>query len=61
VFVVWGISEFVTDFIGMEGSGKFLVGLFLVILAFILLFRSKSVMPKIKVEKREEEPSSEYR
>lgn len=62
VFALLGISQFVTDYIGIKGVGEFLVGISLVIIAFALLWRSKSILPKIPKKKKEEPvPSEDYR
>lgn len=62
IFILWGISRFVTDFLGVEGTGEFLVGIFLLIVAFALLMRSKALMPKkMPKKKKEKEHLGDYR
>ncbi|MBU0532234.1 hypothetical protein KKB44_01945 [Candidatus Micrarchaeota archaeon] len=59
LFILWGIASIISEYIGISGVGQFLVGGFLVIIAIILVMRSKAVMPK-PMEKEEEE-TSDYR
>jgi|GEM_PF-3637577 len=62
IFILWGVSRFVTDFLGVEGAGEFLVGLFLLVVAFVLLMRSKALMPKrAPKKKKQEEHLGDYR
>lgn len=60
VFLLWGISDFVTGFLGVKGAGQSLVGLFLIVLAFALLLRSKAMIPRPHPQK-EEKRSGDYR
>ena len=62
IFALLGISKFVTEFLGVEGAGEFLVGIFLVIISFVLIMRSGG--RKIKREPKEKEEaaySEDYR
>jgi hypothetical protein len=44
----------------VEGSGKSLTGIFLIILAYFLLLRSKALIPKEK-PREEKRPTGDYR
>ena len=44
LFILLGASAFVTDFLDIEGAGEFLVGLFLVVIGYVLLMRSRRQM-----------------
>ena len=47
LFALLGVSAFVTDFLKIKGSGEFLLGLFLISVAAVLLIRSKEQMKRI--------------
>lgn len=47
LFSLLGISAFVTDLLRIKGSGEFLLGLFLILVAAVLLSRSREQMKKI--------------
>jgi hypothetical protein len=59
VFFLWGISSFISSYLGVDGAGQSAVGIFMIVLAFLLLLRSKALLPKKK--KKEKEPSESYR
>ncbi len=63
VFVLLGIANFLTDYLKVKGSGEAIVGLALVVIAFILLLRMK---PKVGIIQKppmamEEKESGDYR
>ena len=59
LFVLLGIASFLTDFLRIKGSGEFLVGGFVIVVAVVLLVRSREAMrpvpapPKPQMEKSE--------
>ncbi len=64
LFVLLGIASFVTDFLKMKGSGEFLVGVFIIALAVLLLLRSGQLMPRMPRAPRPQRPmekSESYR
>ncbi|MBD3210515.1 hypothetical protein GF318_03990 [Candidatus Micrarchaeota archaeon] len=61
IMALLGIAQFTTDFLGVEGSGEMLAGIFLIVLAFVILFRSKAMISGKKGRKKEKEPSEDYR
>lgn len=63
IFVLLGIASFATDFLKIKGSGEFLVGVFLVFVAMVLLMRSREAIPKMPTPGRKEKegPSESYR
>jgi hypothetical protein len=64
LFVLLGISSFVTDFLKIKGSGEFMVGFFIIALAIILIARSRQVMPRMPRAPRPQQPmekSESYR
>jgi len=56
VFMFLGASAFISNLIGIKGSGEFTVGFVLVIAAFIFLTRSK-LMPRIRLQKGDASPA----
>ncbi|MEW6036107.1 MAG: hypothetical protein AB1529_05830 [Candidatus Micrarchaeota archaeon] len=48
LFILLGIASFVTDFLGIKGSGEFSVGVALVAGAIVLLWRSREAMPAMR-------------
>jgi NhaP-type Na+/H+ or K+/H+ antiporter len=50
IFIFLGASAFISDLLRIKGSGEFMVGLVLVVAAFIFLTRSK-LMPMIRLQK----------
>lgn len=62
IFVLLGIASFVTDFLKIKGAGEVCVGAFLVLVALVLLLRSREAIPKIApLKKQKEGPSESYR
>lgn len=62
VFALLGISDFLTGLIGIKGAGGFLVGIALVLVAMVLLLRSRAGMARPKLPmKRKEQRSEDYR
>ncbi len=63
LFVLLGIASFVTDFVKIKGSGEFLVGCFIIVLAAVLIVRSGQVMPRMPKAPKEQpmEKSESYR
>lgn len=47
IFVLLGISQFLTDFLDIKGAGEALVGLAMVAIAFVILAISKKQMAKV--------------
>jgi len=47
LFMMLGIAAFVTNMMGIKGSGEFLVGLVLIVVAAFLLVRSRNQMKKM--------------
>ena len=56
VFVLWGAAQFATKFIGIEGSGEFGIGLVMIIIAVILLSRSKMMVVPAKQAPQQPKP-----
>ncbi len=46
VFVLLGVANFLTDYLKVKGSGEAIVGLAMVVIAFLLLLRMR---PKIAI------------
>jgi len=62
LFILLGAAAFVTDFLKIKGIGEVLVGVFLVIVAMVLLARSRRFMPlPAKRVKKEKETFESYR
>jgi uncharacterized membrane protein (DUF485 family) len=62
LFMLLGIANFVTDFLGIKGSGEFSVGIALVAGAIVLLLRSRQAiqvmrppLPPLRKENRSED------
>lgn len=64
LFVLLGIAAFATDFLKIKGSGEFLVGFFIIVLAVVLLLRSGQLMPRMTRASKPQRPmekSESYR
>lgn len=61
VFVLLGIANFLTDYLKVKGAGEFLVGIALVLIAVILIMRSRIPIPIEKHPVEEKKKSEDYR
>lgn len=63
IFLLWGIADFIGDFLKIKGSGFALIGLALLSIALILLFRSRQsirIVPQVRKEEKKTR-SEDYR
>jgi membrane protein implicated in regulation of membrane protease activity len=66
LFVLVGVAAFLTDFLKIAGSGEFLIGVFIIALAVLLLLRSGQLMPRMprRAPRQQQQPiekSESYR
>jgi hypothetical protein len=64
LFMLLGIAAFATDFLKIRGSGEFLVGFFIILLAVMLLLQSGQLMPRMPRASKPQQPmekSESYR
>lgn len=64
VFLLLGVSKFLNDFVGIEGSGEGIVGIGLMIVSIIVLARSKmrvsiNPVPQMPMEQMPQQPIKE--
>ena len=57
IFVFLGIASFVSDFLKINGSGDFIVGVLLVGAAFIFLMRTRVMPMQVRAQKPPEPPA----
>jgi sulfite exporter TauE/SafE len=51
IFILLGLSAFITDYLKIKGSGEFGLGIVLVIAAFFFLSRTKAPAIQVKMQK----------
>ncbi len=67
VFTLWGVADFATGFLKIQGGGQIVVGIVLILLALFLLVRSRQMIPGVpagapsEAKKKKETRSEDYR
>jgi uncharacterized integral membrane protein len=59
LFILLGVANFITDFLGIKGSGEVVVGLSLCIVAGVILARSSQAMRVMMVQQQQMQQQAE--